>query len=66
MNERRIYNGSENRLRMWQKYTHKFHCSFYLRDYPFDTQVQQTLSLQRIVFNECISELLHIDESGKT
>ena len=38
--DRRIYRGSENRIRMLQKYTHQFHCSFYLDVYPFDRQVQ--------------------------
>ena len=39
VDERRIYKGSENPLIMSQKYTHKFQCSFYLDDYPFDRQV---------------------------
>ena len=39
MDNRRIYRGSENRIRMLQKYTRQFRCSFDLGDYPFDTQV---------------------------
>ena len=37
--EREIYNGSQNSLFMSQKYTHEFQCSFDLHDYPFDKQV---------------------------
>ena len=37
--EKEIYAGSQNTLRMFQKYTHEFFCSFDLNNYPFDRQV---------------------------
>ena len=39
VDEREIFKGSENLLRMSQKYTHEFHCVFRLANYPFDSQV---------------------------
>ena len=39
IDEAEIFEGSENSLRMAQKYTHAFQCVFKLSKYPFDTQV---------------------------
>ena len=39
VDEREIFKGSENRLSMFQTYTHKFFCRFTLHKYPFDEQV---------------------------
>ena len=39
LDEREIFKGSENRLKMTQTYTHKFHCDYQLETYPFDKQV---------------------------
>ena len=38
MDEREIFEGSENTLTMNQTYTHQFQCIFDLRSYPFDRQ----------------------------
>ena len=43
MDERLIFKGSENPLKMLQKYTHDFQCSFDLKTYPFDRQVSSFL-----------------------
>ena len=34
-----IFEGSENRLTMYQTYTWEFQCKYELQRYPFDTQV---------------------------
>ena len=39
LEERNIFNGSENPLTMSQRYTHEFQCFFRLNYYPFDRQV---------------------------
>ena len=39
IDEAKIFEGSENSLRMEQTYTHAFQCVFKLSKYPFDTQV---------------------------
>ena len=39
VDEREIFKGSENRLSMYQTYTHKFLCRYALQKYPFDEQV---------------------------
>ena len=38
VDEREIFEGSENALTMNQTYTHEFQCNFDLRRYPFDRQ----------------------------
>ena len=38
MDEREIFQGSENTLTMKQTYTHEFQCFFELAKYPFDRQ----------------------------
>ena len=39
VDEREIYRGSENRIAMFQTYTHQFQCLYDLHNYPFDGQV---------------------------
>ena len=39
VDEREIFDGSENRLVMSQTYTHEFLCRYALFKYPFDQQV---------------------------
>merc|ERR1711994_1078760 len=39
VNEVEIFEGKENRITMVQTYSKKFHCTYPLHDYPFDTQV---------------------------
>ena len=39
VNEREIFQGSENRLIMIQTYSRRFQCVFALGNYPFDVQV---------------------------
>ena len=43
VDEREIFKGSENRLSMYQTYTHKFLCRYTLQKYPFDQQVNIVL-----------------------
>ena len=38
LEETELFKGDENNLVMFQTYTHKFHCIFDLKKYPFDTQ----------------------------
>ena len=40
VDETRIFEGSENKLRMQQTYAHKFQCIYDLEYYPFDSQVE--------------------------
>ena len=39
VDEAEIFEGSENRITMVQTYSKKFHCTYLLHSYPFDTQV---------------------------
>lgn len=39
VDEAEIFQGRENRLTMYQTYTHEFQCVYKLTRYPFDTQV---------------------------
>ena len=39
VDETEIFKGGENRLTMYQTYTHEFQCVYQLTRYPFDTQV---------------------------
>ena len=39
VDEAEIFQGGENRLTMYQTYTHEFQCVYQLTRYPFDTQV---------------------------
>ena len=53
VDEREIFDGSENRLVMSQTYTHEFLCRYALFKYPFDQQVEKnnetcTLSTQNL------------------
>ena len=52
VDEREIFDGSENRLVMSQTYTHEFLCRYALFKYPFDQQVVNnetcTLSTQNL------------------
>ena len=38
VDEVEIFEGRENRITMVQTYSKKFHCTYLLHDYPFDTQ----------------------------
>ena len=42
VDEVEIFEGKENRITMVQTYSKKFHCTYLLHDYPFDTQVNST------------------------
>ena len=48
VDEREIFEGSENTLTMNQTYTHQFQCLFDLRNYPFD---RQTCSIEMATSN---------------
>ena len=39
VDEVEIFEGRENRITMVQTYSKKFHCTYLLHNYPFDTQV---------------------------
>ena len=41
VDEVEIFRGGENRLTMYQTYTHEFQCVYKLERYPFDTQVRK-------------------------
>ena len=43
VNEVEIFEGKENRITMVQTYSKKFHCTYLLHNYPFDTQVNKPL-----------------------
>ena len=40
VDEIEIFEGGENTLTMTQTYTHEFQCTYKLKKYPFDTQVE--------------------------
>ena len=40
VDEMEIFEGRENRITMVQTYSKKFHCTYLLQNYPFDTQVR--------------------------
>ena len=40
MDEVEIFEGRENRITMVQTYSKKFHCTYLLHNFPFDTQVR--------------------------
>ena len=42
VDEVEIFEGRENRITMVQTYSKKFHCTYLLHNYPFDTQVSLT------------------------
>ena len=39
VDEVEIFQGKENRITMVQTYSKKFHCTYLLQNFPFDTQV---------------------------
>ena len=39
VDEVEIFEGRENRITMVQTYSKKFHCTYLLHNFPFDTQV---------------------------
>ena len=39
VDEVEIFQGSENKVTLIQTYSKKFHCTYLLQTYPFDTQV---------------------------
>ena len=41
VDEAEIFEGSENKITMVQTYSKRFHCTYLLHDFPFDTQVGQ-------------------------
>ena len=41
VDEVEIFEGRENRITMVQTYSKKFHCTYLLHNYPFDTQVNK-------------------------
>ena len=40
VDEVELFEGRENRITMVQTYSKKFHCTYLLHDFPFDTQVR--------------------------
>ena len=40
VDEVEIFQGSENKVTLMQTYSKKFHCTYLLQNYPFDTQVR--------------------------
>ena len=40
VDEVEIFKGRENRITMVQTYSKKFHCTYLLHNFPFDTQVR--------------------------
>ena len=50
VDEAEIFQGGENRLTMYQTYTHEFQCVYQLTRYPFDTQVTKLLIMYVGIF----------------
>ena len=52
VDEVEIFQGKENRITMVQTYSKKFHCTYLLHSYPFDTQVlAKSLTTSTILCN---------------
>ena len=49
-----IFSGEDNILTMNQTHSKKFHCTYLLHYYPFDTQGNYSLQFTFLVFNKCI------------
>ena len=45
-----IFGGADNKLTMSQTYSKKFHCTYLLHFFPFDTQVKQVTVLHRFCY----------------
>lgn len=45
VDEVEIFQGKENRITMVQTYSKKFHCTYLLQNFPFDTQVSGFLGV---------------------
>ena len=62
VDEREIFEGSENRLTLNQTYTHKFQCLYMLEKYPFDKQecliIMTTAGLDKTVMELFPKKLL--------
>ena len=41
VDEVEIFEGKENRVTMVQTYSKRFHCTYLLHNFPFDTQVRR-------------------------
>ena len=41
VDEVELFEGSENKITLTQVYSKRFHCTYLLHDFPFDTQVTQ-------------------------
>ena len=39
VDEAEIFDGEENKITMTQTYSKRFHCTYLLQNFPFDTQV---------------------------
>ena len=50
VDEAEIFQGRENRLTMYQTYTHEFQCVYQLTRYPFDTQVREAIKNSNAAF----------------
>ena len=40
LHEAEIFEGKDNKLTLTQTYSKKFHCTYLLQNFPFDTQVE--------------------------
>ena len=53
VDEAEIFEGGENKITMVQTYSKKFHCTYLLHSFPFDTQVFihiSTISMHKKTF----------------
>ena len=41
VDEAEIFEGSDNKITLTQTYSKRFHCTYLLHDFPFDTQVKK-------------------------
>ena len=55
-----IFNGEENVLTLNQTYSKKFHCTYLLHYYPFDTQVHTIQAVILKKYNKCVTTKLTI------
>ena len=43
VDEAEIFEGAENKITLTQTYSKRFHCTYLLHDFPFDTQVMKVI-----------------------
>ena len=49
VDEAEVFQGADNMITMIQTHSKKFHCTYLLHDFPFDTQVSKAFEIKQAV-----------------